>query len=125
MQLRILRAIVMLSLIACKQPTSNNQASYLDYSKSDSKLSGGAKLIPIKTPLGEFKVWTKRVGNNPTLKVLFLHGGPGATSEYFESADSYFPGAGIEYYYYDQLGSGRSDNPAKDTLWDQIGRAHV
>ena len=118
MQLRILRAIVMLSLIACKQPTLNNQASYLDYSKSDSKLSGGAKLIPIKTPLGEFKVWTKRVGNNPTLKVLFLHGGPGATSEYFESADSYFPGAGIEYYYYDQLGSGRSDNPAKDTLWD-------
>jgi hypothetical protein len=26
---------------------------------------------------------------------------PGATHEYFEVLDSYFPGAGIEYYYYD------------------------
>lgn len=118
MQFRIMSVIAILTLFACKQPTANNQPNYLDYTNSDSKLSGGTKLISIKTPIGEFKVWTKRVGNNPTLKVLLLHGGPGATSEYFEAADSYFPGAGIEYYYYDQLGSGRSDNPAKDTLWD-------
>lgn len=118
MQLRIISIAVILTLFACKQPSFKNQANYLDYTNSSTKLSGGAKLIPIKTPLGEFKVWTKRVGNNPTLKVLLLHGGPGATSEYFEAADSYFPEAGIEYYYYDQLGSGRSDNPAKDTLWD-------
>jgi proline iminopeptidase len=105
--------------MSCKQfNQSSTTVSYFDYSKSDSKLSGGAKLIPIKTELGTFNVWTKRVGNNPTLKVLLLHGGPGATSEYFEAADSYFPGAGIEYYYYDQLGSGRSDNPANDKLWD-------
>ena len=118
MQLRIISIAVILTLFACNRPSSKNQANYLDYANSSTKLSGGAKLIPIKTPIGEFKVWTKRVGNNPTLKVLLLHGGPGATSEYFEAADSYFPGAGIEYYYYDQLGSGRSDNPAKDTLWD-------
>jgi proline iminopeptidase len=41
--------------------------------------------------------------------VLLLHGGPGATHEYLEAFDSYLPAAGIEYYYYDQLGSGFSD----------------
>lgn len=117
--MRILSLITLLLLLACNQKNQNAQPSnYFDYSGSDSKLTGGSKLIPIKTELGEFKVWTKRVGNNPKLKVLLLHGGPGATSEYFESADSYLPAAGVEYYYYDQLGSGRSDNPANDKLWD-------
>ena len=74
-------------------------------------------MIPITTPKGNFHVWTKRVGNNPKLKVLLLHGGPGATHEYFEAFDSYFPGAGIEYYYYDQLGSTYSDQPEDDALW--------
>jgi hypothetical protein len=40
--------------------------------------------------------------DNPAVKVLLLHGGPGATHEYFEAFDSYFPSASIEYYYYDQ-----------------------
>ena len=75
-------------------------------------------MIPITTPLGIFNVWTKRIGNNPALKVLLLHGGPGATHDYFEAFDSFFPAAGVEYYYYDQLGSGRSDNPADARMWD-------
>jgi proline iminopeptidase len=33
------------------------------------------------------------------------------THEYFEAFDSYFPAAGVEYYYYDQLGSHYSDQP--------------
>jgi proline iminopeptidase len=37
--------------------------------------------------------------------VLLLHGGPGFTHEYLEAFDSFFPAAGVEYYYYDQLGS--------------------
>ena len=69
-------------------------------------------MIPISTPKGTFNVWTKRIGHNPKLKVLLLHGGPGATHDYFEAFDSFLPAEGIEYYYYDQLGSGRSDNPA-------------
>jgi proline-specific peptidase len=76
------------------------------------------KLIPITTPEGTFKVWTKRVGTNPRIKVLLLHGGPGATHEYFEAFDSYFPKEGIEYYYYDQLGSAFSDQPEDPRLWD-------
>ena len=81
-------------------------------------MSDGVRLIPISTPKGEFNVWTKRVGNNPTKKVLLLHGGPGATHEYLEAFDSYFPAAGIEYYYYDQLGSAFSDQPDIPDLWD-------
>lgn len=75
-------------------------------------------MIPIETPSGQFRVWTKRVGNNPTCKLLFLHGGPGATHEYFEAADSYLPAAGVEYYYYDQLGSFFSDQPEDPSLWE-------
>ena len=86
-------------------------ASYFDNTGRDDALAGGARMIPIHTPSGDFAVWTKRVGNNPKLKVLLLHGGPGSTHEYFEAFDSWFPGAGIEYYYYDQLGSAYSDQP--------------
>ncbi len=74
-------------------------------------------MIPIETERGRFRVWTKRVGNDPTKKVLLLHGGPAATHEYFEAFDSFLPAAGIEYYYYDQLGSYYSDQPDDPALW--------
>jgi proline iminopeptidase len=93
-------------------------AAYFDSAGRDDVLSGGVRLIPITTPKGTFRVWTKRVGNNPRIKVLLLHGGPGATHEYFEAADSFLPAAGVEYYYYDQLGSYYSDQPADDSLWE-------
>lgn len=93
-------------------------ASYFDTTGRGDALTGGVRLIPITTPKGTFKVWTKRVGNNPRIKVLLLHGGPGATHEYFEAFDSYFPAAGVEYYYYDQLGSYYSDQPDEPDLWE-------
>ena len=96
----------------------NGVKAYLDNSGRDDVLTGGVKMIPISTPKGTFKVWTKRTGNNPTVKVLLLHGGPGATHEYMEAFDSYFPPASIEYYYYDQLGSAFSDQPDDPSLWD-------
>lgn len=92
-------------------------ASYYDGSGRADLWSGGARLIEITTPSGSFKVWTKRTGNNPKLKVLLLHGGPGATHEYFEAFDSFLPKEGVEYYYYDQLGSGNSDKPTDTSLW--------
>jgi proline iminopeptidase len=69
------------------------------------------QMINVTTPNGVFNVWTRRVGNNPRIKVLLLHGGPGFGHEYFEAFDSYLPAEGIEYYYYDQLGSFYSDQP--------------
>ena len=91
---------------------------YLDYSGRDDVLSGGVRMIPVTTAKGDFRVWTKRVGNNPKAKLLLLHGGPAATHEYFEACDSYLPTAGIEYYYYDQLGSAYSDQPDDPELWE-------
>ena len=90
---------------------------YLDFSNRDDQLTGGIKMIPISTPKGEFKVWTKKVGNNPDMKVLLLHGGPGGTHEVFLCSDGYFPAEGIEYIYYDQLGSYYSDQPSDTSLW--------
>jgi len=88
-----------------------------NYSETNLKAQG-VQLIPITTPLGEFKVWTKRTGHNPNAKVLILHGGPGATHELYEAFDDWFPEAGIEYYYYDQLGSYFSDQPEEKSLWE-------
>jgi proline iminopeptidase len=95
-------------------------AAYFDTSTWDPRdvVSGGSRMVPVSTPRGTFRVWTKRVGTNPELKVLLLHGGPGATDELYECFDAWFPGAGIEYYYYDQLGSFRSDRPDEPSLWD-------
>jgi proline iminopeptidase len=76
------------------------------------------RMIPVETPKGWFRVWTKRIGNNPRIKLLLLHGGPGTTHEYLEPFDSWLPAAGIEYYYYDQLGSHHSDQPDDPDLWE-------
>ena len=116
----LIYAIVALVLFSNCQEKSNNDAikeGYLDFSKRDDQFTGGIKMIPIKTPKGTFKVWTKTVGNNPKIKVLLLHGGPGLTHELYECFDGYLPNESIEYIYYDQLGSYYSDQPNDNSLW--------
>ena len=117
----LLLTLISLSFLGCKSETNSGKysqtPSYLDSSKNPDQFLGGIKMVPIQTPKGEFKVWTKRVGNNPSMKVLLLHGGPGMTHEIYESFDGYFPNAEIEYYYYDQLGSYYSDQPEDLSLW--------
>jgi proline iminopeptidase len=93
-------------------------AQYFDRSGRDDAFAGGVRMIPIQTPKGTFRVWTKRTGSNPRVKVLLLHGGPGATHEYLEAFDSFLPAAGVEYYFYDQLGSAFSDQPDEPDLWN-------
>jgi proline iminopeptidase len=89
---------------------------YFDYGESGVQCAG-IKMIPIQTPAGEFKVWTKRFGNNPRVKILLLHGGPAATHEYMECFESFFPKQGFEFYEYDQLGAYYSDQPKDKSLW--------
>jgi proline iminopeptidase len=76
--------------------------------------TGGVKMVPVVG--GKYKVWTKKIGSGP-VKVLLLHGGPGFTHEYLEAMESFLPQAGIEMYYYDQLGCGNSDQPDDPSLW--------
>ncbi len=74
----------------------------------------GIRMVPVVN--GKYKVWTKRMGSGP-IKVLLLHGGPGASHEYLEAMESFLPAAGIEMYYYDQLGCNNSDQPDDPSLW--------
>lgn len=103
--------------VSCRQ--SSPAVSLTDYhAPTDSSVqAGGVRMVPIETPVGKFKVWTKRFGNNPRIKVLLLHGGPGGTHELFESFESFFPKEGFEFYEYDQLGSFFSDKPNDSSLW--------
>ncbi|KAL9125376.1 MAG: hypothetical protein Q9217_005411 [Psora testacea] len=75
----------------------------------------GIKWVPVVG--GKYKVWTKKMGKG-TLKVLLLHGGPGFNHDYLDCFESFLPEAGIEMYYYDQLGCGNSDNPDDTSLWN-------
>ena len=103
---------------ACtSSPKNISIAEYFNYNDTAVIKSGGIKMISINTPKGKFNVWTKRFGNNPKIKVLLLHGGPGSTHEYFESFESFLPQEGIEFIYYDQLGSYYSDKPTDTSLW--------
>ncbi|MEM7381438.1 MAG: proline iminopeptidase-family hydrolase, partial [Bacteroidota bacterium] len=119
----VLACLVIGLLFACKQNNpepaveSPSTSQYWSFENRDDQYTGGIKMIPIETELGTFRVWTKRIGNNPTKKVLLLHGGPGMTHELYECADGYFPQEEIEYIYYDQLGSYYSDKPDDLSLW--------
>jgi len=109
---------MLLLLAACQNDKSTTYVKgYLDYSTSDDQATGGITMIPIKTPKGTFKVYTKRMGNNPKKRVLLLHGGPGGTHEEFGNFDGYLLNEEIEYIYYDQLDSYYSDQPNDSTLW--------
>src|SRR5690349_16185815 len=91
-------------------------SQYFNYGASGVQ-SAGINMIPIQTPAGYFKVWTKRFGNNPTVKILLLHGGPATGHEYMECFESFFPKEGFEFYEYDQLGAPYSDQPKDTSLW--------
>ena len=76
--------------------------------------TAGIRMVPVAG--GKYKVWTKKMGTGP-IKVLLLHGGPGFGHEYLEAMESFLPEAGIEMYYYDQLGCNNSDHPEDTSLW--------
>jgi len=109
---------IALTIASCKQNAPSNGPLVNDYfNYGDSVESAGVKMIPIKTPVGDFKVWTKRFGSNPKIKILLLHGGPAMTHEYMECFETFFQRQGFEFYEYDQLGSYYSDQPKDSSLW--------
>ncbi len=108
--------LALFTLGACKQQSGASLATY--FAPVDSGVQvAGIKLVNIKTPVGKFRVWTKRIGNNPRIKILLLHGGPAMTHEYLECFESFFPKEGFEMVEYDQLGSHYSDQPRDSSLW--------
>ena len=118
-KLFVLLPFYIMIFFSCSNNTHVKNVTVADYfAPQDSGVqTGGVKMIPVQTPLGTFNVWTKTIGNNPRIKVLLLHGGPGFTHEYMECFESFFPKEGFEFYEYDQLGSYYSDQPADSSLW--------
>jgi proline iminopeptidase len=105
-------------ILSCNNKTKESTITASTDSLYAEVQTGGIKVFSIETPKGKFNIWTKRIGNNPKIKLLLLNGGPGATHEYFECFESFMPQEGIELIYYDQLGCGLSDNPKDTTMWD-------
>jgi proline iminopeptidase len=116
-----LRAVLVLTgvFLAFNCSPRHDASPLKDYFRQDQTnvQTGGITMVPIQTAKGTYHVWTKRFGNNPRIKVLLLHGGPAATHEYFECMENFLPPEGIEFIYYDQLGSAYSDQPKDRDLW--------
>jgi proline iminopeptidase len=107
----------LLVLAACSQDTAPPAVDSPSAAPA-TVVEDGVRMIPIQTPKGPFQVWTMKVGDSPRMKVLLLHGGPGATHEYMKPMAEFLPAAGIEVYLYDQLGSYFSDQPDDPDLWE-------
>lgn len=103
-------------MVSCNQPAkAPDSTSVLKTQDTAYEIkTGGAKMIKVD---GKYNVWTKKIGDGK-IKVLLLHGGPGFSHDYFECFEDFLPKEGIEFYYYDQLGSGNSDAPADTALWN-------
>ena len=110
-----LAIFILLFVFGCQSAQEQGSSSQEEQTETT---ADGVRMISIETASGTFNVWTKKTGDNPSIKVLLLHGGPGITHEYFEACDSFFPDADIEYYYYDQLESYHSDKPNDTSLWN-------
>jgi proline iminopeptidase len=102
-----------LAATACPLTSTADTSSLVLPSDSEVQ-TGGARMIDIGNGL---HVWTKKVGADAPIKLLLLHGGPGADHCYFECFESFLPQNGIEFYYYDQLDSTNSDKPGDPKLW--------
>lgn len=115
---KIILTLAVIFLVSCRSNFQESNSSLSTYFNYDQEIqSGGVRMIPIETPKGIFKVWTKRFGNNPKIKILLLHGGPAMTHEYMECFETFFLKEGFEFYEYDQLGSYYSDQPTDSSLW--------
>lgn len=73
----------------------------------------GVKMVQVDP---QNQVWTQKIGSG-TIPLLLLHGGPGATHEYFENFPQHLDTSVYTIYFYDQLGSFFSDNPNNRALW--------
>ena len=71
----VMIALIIQSCSNADRKTVPTEISYFETNDTTIQ-TGGVKMINIQTPKGNFNVWTKRIGNNPKIKVLLLHGGP-------------------------------------------------
>ncbi len=74
-QLAVISILIVVRLVACngdekvqQKMASSAVRDFFNY--GDSGIGAGeVQIIPIEKPVGSFRVWTKRIGNNPRIKV--------------------------------------------------------
>ena len=113
MKRRIFISVCALAAAAVEWRPLLGAGNHIQLPSSDIVNVGGSKRIEVG---GAHWVWTKKVGNGD-VKVLLLHGGPGADHRYFEGFEDFLPLNGIEFYYYDQLDSTNSEKTNDPALW--------
>ncbi len=69
-----------------------------------------------RIPFRGHETWYRDVGEEGSVPLLCLHGGPGSTHNYFEPLEQLAEG-GRRVVLYDQLGCGNSDRPDDPDLW--------
>ena len=69
----------------------------------------------VEVPGGRVAVYSFGQGDDV---ILGLHGGPGCTCDYVRDSHSRLAEHGFRVVLYDQLGSGRSDKPKDNSLWN-------
>lgn len=70
-------------------------------------------------PVDGYRVWYRSIGGgskHEKIPLLILHGGPGATHDYLENLEG-LATKSRRVIFYDQLGSGNSDQPDDTSLW--------
>jgi L-proline amide hydrolase len=70
-------------------------------------------------PYRGYQTWYRIIGKQEEpgkLPLICLHGGPGATHDYFASLEA-FASTGRRVILYDQLGWGKSDHPSDPAMW--------
>ncbi len=99
------------SAVGC---TENREQPVATAPMAEGLKTAGERLIPVEG--AKYRVWVRQVGESD-IKVLTLHGGPGFNHLYLNCFEDFLPQAGIQFYFYDQLGSLFSDNPDDPMLW--------
>jgi proline iminopeptidase len=67
--------------------------------------------------IGKHRVVTYSFGGGDNV-VLLLNGGPGLPCDYLREAHSFLADHGFRVVTFDQLGTGKSDRPTDETLWN-------
>ncbi len=65
-----------------------------------------------------YKIFSEKIGYGK-IKILFVHGGPGNTHEYFDIFKETLPLDKYQLIFFDQLGTYYSDQPNDTSLWNQ------
>jgi proline iminopeptidase len=92
-------------------PDSARKSAAGDVPMVDSTLRAGEGYIEVAGG----RVWYRIEGSGPGTPLLLVHGGPAASSDYFQALTAL--GDERPVVFYDQLGCGRSDWPDDTSLW--------